>query len=85
MIVEAGEELPHKLNLIDAVQRLGVSYHFESEIEAALQNICDNFSHIINGDKAFSDDLHTVSLLFRLLRQQGHPISCSKYFSVSIC
>ncbi|KAL7216921.1 hypothetical protein ACSBR1_028780 [Camellia fascicularis] len=63
-----------KLNFIDAIQRLGVSYHFESEIETALQHIYEtDYDH--HDDKA-NDDLYTIALLFQLLRQQGYLMSC---------
>ncbi|KAL6311327.1 hypothetical protein AAG906_025540 [Vitis piasezkii] len=61
-----------QLKFIDAVQRLGVAYHFEKEIEEALQNTYDNY-HCIDD---INDDLYDVALRFRLLRQQGFNISC---------
>ncbi|BBH01889.1 hypothetical protein Prudu_012289 [Prunus dulcis] len=61
--------------LIDAIQRLGVAYHFEKEIEEALEHIyAANHFHDDDGD----GDLYNVSLGFRLLRQQGHNVSCGK-------
>ncbi|KAI4323978.1 hypothetical protein L6164_023547 [Bauhinia variegata] len=65
--------LSHKLNFIDSVQRLGVSYHFESEIDEALKQIYNSCTknNIITHD----DDLYSLGLLFRLLRQQGYRIS----------
>ena len=63
-----------KLNFINSVQRLGVSYHFEHEIDEALHQmyeISTKENNIINYD----DDLHHLALFFRLLRQQGYPIS----------
>ncbi|KAJ8621923.1 hypothetical protein MRB53_030452 [Persea americana] len=61
----------HELNLIDAIQRLGVAYHFEKEIADALIRIHNTYS-----DKEDdSDDLHTISLRFRLLRQEGYNAS----------
>ncbi|KAJ9676221.1 hypothetical protein PVL29_024961 [Vitis rotundifolia] len=60
------------LNFIDAVQRLGVAYHFEQEIEEALQHIYNSF-HDLND---IDGDLYNVALGFRLLRQQGYSISC---------
>ncbi|KAL6318343.1 hypothetical protein AAG906_039435 [Vitis piasezkii] len=60
------------LNFIDAVQRLGVAYHFEREIEESLQHIYDRFH---DADDT-NDDLYNIALRFRLLRQQGYNISC---------
>nr|WNI01934.1 terpene synthase [Psidium guajava] len=63
-----------KLNLIDQIQRLGLAYHFEIEIDEQLEQIhkCYFECHCDNKD----DDLYTTALLFRLLRQQGYNISC---------
>lgn len=54
-----------KLKLIDSIQRLGVAYHFEREIEEAIK-----LTEVdVNGD------LHTTSLHFRLLRQHAFSVS----------
>ncbi|GMP22993.1 hypothetical protein CsSME_00000764 [Camellia sinensis var. sinensis] len=75
MPVAANDQPTQKLNFIDAIQCLGVSYHFESEIETALQHIYEtDYDHC--DDKA-NDDLYAIALLFQLLRQQGYPISCA--------
>ncbi|KAG6685471.1 hypothetical protein I3842_12G113600 [Carya illinoinensis] len=66
------ESIPRKLGLIDAIQCLGVSYHFESEIDEILQEVHTN-------PPCFKDDdlnLCTIALWFRLLRQQGYNVSC---------
>ncbi|XXG83123.1 hypothetical protein AAC387_Pa10g0954 [Persea americana] len=60
-----------ELNLIDAIQRLGVGYHFETEIADALLRI---YNASIAG-KDDTDDLHMVALQFRLLRQEGYNVS----------
>ncbi|GLT27060.1 hypothetical protein SLA2020_020880 [Shorea laevis] len=54
-----------KLHLIDAIQRLGIAYHFEIEIDNALEKI-----HL-GGVDHVEYDLHTTTVWFRLLRQQG--------------
>ncbi|TXG66894.1 hypothetical protein EZV62_008169 [Acer yangbiense] len=56
-----------KLFLIDDIQRLGVAYHFEREIEDALESLYNDY----NGD---DNSLYTVGLRFRLLRQQGYYV-----------
>ena len=68
MLMAAADKPSQMLNLIDRIQRLGVSYHFKTEIEAALKHIYESDHHF--------DDLYTVALFFRLLRQQGFPVSC---------
>ncbi|XP_076921352.1 (E)-beta-farnesene synthase-like [Bidens hawaiensis] len=59
------------LELIDAAQHLGVAYHFEDEIEECLKTIYDMY-----GDEGINENsLHSTSLWFRLLRQQGFNVS----------
>ena len=60
-------------DFIDAIQRLGVAYHFESEIEAALQRINRTWHHRQLDDAG--DGVYGTALTFRLLRQQGFPVS----------
>ncbi|WMV34391.1 hypothetical protein MTR67_027776 [Solanum verrucosum] len=68
MLVEAPEGSEQKLVLIDAMQRLGMAYHFDNEIETSIQNI-------FYASQQNDDNLHVVSLRFRLVRQQGHYMS----------
>ena len=62
------------LNFIEVVQRLGVAYHFEGEIEEALQQIYGTF----HDGSDMDGDLYNIALRFRLLRQQGYNISCGE-------
>ncbi|KAI7981010.1 (-)-germacrene D synthase [Camellia lanceoleosa] len=67
------EPLKETLILIDSLQRLGLSYDFEYEIEQALQSI---YSTQINyGGGGGDDDLYMFALCFRLFRQQGYHVS----------
>ncbi|KAH1121025.1 hypothetical protein J1N35_004185 [Gossypium stocksii] len=61
MLVAPMDTSIQKLPLINAVQRLGVNYHFEKEIEDALEAIYHDNNEADN-------DLRTTSLRFRLLR-----------------
>ena len=86
MVVAPVEDPSKKLNLVDAVQRLGVSYHFEKEIETVLHQIHDKtLYNCPQNAETDDDDLHTVALRFRLLRQQGYPVSCGKYIQGRSC
>ncbi|KAL3752995.1 hypothetical protein ACJRO7_000399 [Eucalyptus globulus] len=58
-----------KLEFIDVVQRLGLGYHFETEIKNALGSIYNNTE-----DAQISDNLYATSLRFRLLRQHGYNV-----------
>ncbi|XP_062106180.1 probable terpene synthase 9 [Humulus lupulus] len=51
------------LKLIDSIQRLGVEYHFENEIEEAVS--------LIYADDDQTSNLYITALRFRLLRQHG--------------
>ncbi|KAK7349816.1 hypothetical protein VNO77_07534 [Canavalia gladiata] len=57
-----------QLELIDELQRLGVAYHFSSEIRSILDNIC-------NMDTFKTTNLYAIALKFRLLRQHGYHVS----------
>ncbi|KAG2709342.1 hypothetical protein I3843_05G213000 [Carya illinoinensis] len=59
-----------QLDLVDILQRLGVSYHFEDDIRRILKEIC-NTSSTHDGDVC-KESLYTTALEFRLLRQNGY-------------
>ncbi|MCL7027342.1 hypothetical protein MKW94_016227 [Papaver nudicaule] len=54
-----------KLELIDVIQSLGISYLFEEDIHNILENMFHDDAHKTR------DNLHATSLRFRLLRQYG--------------
>lgn len=58
--------------LIDTLERLGLAYHFETEIETKLQQIYND-----NHDRVEDYDVFTTALRFRLLRQHHYHVSCS--------
>ena len=66
------------LNLVNAVLRLGIDYHFQDEIEAILKREY----LIFNGDMirdCNTQDLYEIALRFRLLRQGGYYVSPGIY------
>ncbi|KAJ4700857.1 Sesquiterpene synthase [Melia azedarach] len=63
-----------KLDFVDAIQRLGLSYHFQNEIDGILEKIINTTDHHRDVDENI-DDLYYTSLQFRLLRQRGYKIS----------
>ncbi|TYG96429.1 hypothetical protein ES288_A11G350000v1 [Gossypium darwinii] len=63
------DELFYRLRLIDTIKRLGVSYHFEREIEEVLLNMYEH-------DYEDGQTLETTSLQFRLLRENGFGVPC---------
>ncbi|KAL1194648.1 (E)-beta-ocimene synthase [Cardamine amara subsp. amara] len=65
------EGFVEQLEMIDSLQRLGISYHFKHEIHNILQNIHDQRGKI---DKE-TQDLHATALDFFLLRQHGFDVS----------
>ncbi|XP_009757762.1 sesquiterpene synthase 15b-like isoform X2 [Nicotiana tabacum] len=73
MLVMAPSKSLQNLDLINAIQCLGVAYHFEHEIEESLAFIYSCYDQL-NGE-ADETDLHTVALRFRLLRQHGYYVS----------
>ncbi|NP_001310631.1 terpene synthase 10 [Ricinus communis] len=61
-----------QLELIDTLQRLGLAYHFGDEIKRIVKSIYNSHR---NDNTWMKEDLHTIALQFRLLRQHGYNIS----------
>ncbi|KAH6824298.1 hypothetical protein C2S53_015739 [Perilla frutescens var. hirtella] len=72
LVTQMPDDSMYKMELIDAIQRLGVHYHFEKEIDEFLKYI-----HVQQNSK--DNDLRSVALRFRLLRQQGYNIPCDVF------
>ncbi|KAK4435853.1 Gamma-cadinene synthase [Sesamum alatum] len=64
--------------LIDKLERLGLAYHFETDIEEKLQEIYINVN-ANSGNEDDDYDLFTTALRFRLLRQHRFHVSCSVF------
>ncbi|KAK7324636.1 hypothetical protein VNO77_28359 [Canavalia gladiata] len=66
------------LNFIDSLQRLGISYHFQHEIDEVLEQIHYTFTN----DNVTKEEgsLHCLALLFRLLRQRGYHIPSAMFY-----
>ncbi|KAF5478806.1 hypothetical protein F2P56_005336 [Juglans regia] len=72
-LLASADQPSKQLNIIDVLQRLGVAYHFERDIEEALERI------YASSGASDDNDLYNVSLHFRLLRQQGFRVSCDVF------
>ncbi|PHT73341.1 hypothetical protein T459_24126 [Capsicum annuum] len=81
LVMMAPSKYLQKLDLINTIQRLGIAYHFECEIEESLSYMYTCYEEWI--DEVDDDDLHAIAICFRLLRQQGYYVSCGKYCSNS--
>ncbi|KAA3454242.1 nerol synthase [Gossypium australe] len=56
------------LKLIDSMKRLGVAYHFQEQIQQALNQLNSDLNLV-------SNDLSIVALRFRILREDCYPIT----------
>lgn len=71
------EDSLEQLELIDTLQRLGISYYFESEIKHVLKTLYNKRD--LDDNKK---DLYVTSLEFRLFRQHGFEISQGKLHTI---
>jgi (-)-germacrene D synthase len=71
----ASSDLLRKMELVDTLQRLGVDYHYNEEID---QLLCSVYDHDEKDDGGGLDDLYVTSLRFYLLRKHGYTISSGK-------
>ncbi|KAL3650158.1 hypothetical protein CASFOL_006561 [Castilleja foliolosa] len=76
LIMAKAQTRGEQLVLIDTLERLGLGYHFDREIEEHLEHI---FKSHCENNEVEDDDLYITSLQFRLLRQHRRYISCSVF------
>lgn len=82
MLDKEERDILHKLELVDTLQRLGVSYHFENEIKTILEKV---YNHYYKNDiKWCKEDLYATALKFRLLRQHNHNVPQGTYVVESL-
>ncbi|CAI9088753.1 OLC1v1023176C1 [Oldenlandia corymbosa var. corymbosa] len=79
MFIAVPDKSSKKLDLIDAINRLGVAYHFESEIDTSLLAIYGDYDEQINHVAGREEELYIVALRFRLLRAHGFHVSCDVF------
>ncbi|KAK8707368.1 hypothetical protein V6N13_058429 [Hibiscus sabdariffa] len=74
MLMSSRDDPIENILLINSLLRLGVSYHFEIEIEEQLSHLFLTFS-IDSKDY----DLHTVAVVFQVFRSHGYKMSCDVF------
>ncbi|WCJ24931.1 Terpenoid cyclases/Protein prenyltransferases superfamily protein [Euphorbia peplus] len=70
------QELTNNIQLINLLCRLGVSYHFEDEINEQLNRIFTMLPKLLEDNDY---DLCTLANLFRVLRQNGYKMTCDVF------
>ncbi|KAJ6424322.1 hypothetical protein OIU84_025167 [Salix udensis] len=76
LLVAETDDSVEKIDFINTLCRLGVSYHFESDIEEQIHKIFVTEPDLLDKNDY---DLHTVALVFRVFRQHGYKICCGEY------
>ncbi|KAF3448348.1 hypothetical protein FNV43_RR09061 [Rhamnella rubrinervis] len=71
MMLEKLEDPLAQLEHVDVLQRLGLSYHFEDQVESILNSIYTK--NFLDGAKG-KNNLYYTALAFRLLRQHGNSV-----------
>ncbi|KAL3617318.1 hypothetical protein CASFOL_038863 [Castilleja foliolosa] len=71
MLLDEEMDYIRRLELVDDLERLGISYHFDDKIKQVLNHIYDD-----QGIKYYDPmDLYSTALRFRLFRQHGFSVS----------
>ncbi|KAK8493663.1 hypothetical protein V6N11_028079 [Hibiscus sabdariffa] len=73
MLVASESDPIANMHLIHTLCRLGVSHHFQNEIEKQLAHYFASLSEIIDDDK--DHDLHTIAVIFQVFRSHGYNMS----------
>ncbi|EEF48737.1 Casbene synthase, chloroplast precursor, putative [Ricinus communis] len=76
LLTSSRSDSVEKIAFIDLLCRLGVSYHFENDIEEQLSQIFSCQPGLLD-EKQY--DLYTVALVFRVFRQHGFKMSSNVF------
>ncbi|KAK9005288.1 hypothetical protein V6N11_042731 [Hibiscus sabdariffa] len=77
MLMASAADPIHNVQFIDTLLRLGVSYHFENDIENQLDSIFSSHQNdLFSGNDL---DLNSTSIVFRVFRQYGFKMSCDVF------
>ncbi|GMJ10491.1 terpene synthase 21 [Hibiscus trionum] len=77
MLMASAADPIENVKLVDTVLRLGVSYHFENDIENQLDSIFSSHQNdLFSGNDL---DLSSTSVVFRVFRQHGFKMSCDVF------
>ncbi|GMJ06428.1 terpene synthase 18, sesterterpene synthase 1 [Hibiscus trionum] len=73
MLVASATDPVANMHLIHTLCRLGVSHHFQNEIEMQLAHYFATLGKVIDHDK--DHDLHTTAVIFQVFRFHGYNMS----------
>ncbi|XP_065849693.1 terpene synthase 5-like isoform X2 [Euphorbia lathyris] len=76
MLLHSTKELTENIQFINLLCRLGVSYHFEDEINEQLAHIFTRLPKLLEDNDY---DLCILANLFRILRQYGYKMTCDVF------
>ncbi|KAK9029434.1 hypothetical protein V6N11_026551 [Hibiscus sabdariffa] len=72
MLMNSVDDPIENILLINSACRLGVSYHFETEIEEQLSHLYIALDQLMD----YGYDLHVVAVIFQVFRSYGYKIPC---------
>ncbi|MFQ6644498.1 hypothetical protein Gotur_019285, partial [Gossypium turneri] len=75
MLMASTTDPLHNILLVNSLCRLGVSYHFETEIEQQLTHCFDTLSQLIQNNDY---NLHEIAIMFQVFRSHGYNMSSFK-------
>ncbi|MBA0690756.1 hypothetical protein Goari_008415 [Gossypium aridum] len=76
MLVVSTTDPIEKMHLVNSLCRLGVSYHFENEIEEQLNHLFITLPKLLDDNDY---DLHIVALVFQVFRFNGYKLPCGVF------
>ncbi|KAE8668181.1 putative Terpene synthase 21 [Hibiscus syriacus] len=76
MLMASAADPVENVKFIDTLVRVGVSYHFENEIENQLESIFKSHHNLFTWNHL---DINSTSVVFRVFRQHGFKMSCDVF------